>query len=165
MRSALLNNELKSTPGFDFSLGVDTLRDELLSPTWCMINSACRGSALYSTRSCPNLFGGLTHLTILFSILTCVTSHSAVHGPTVARCLTMRRLDNYSSNSLFCVLVPDKTKSSPHLNTDMATALEWFRQGENLSLSCPIAVMAFSLATLKHCAASFLHYTASSRTA
>ena len=85
---ALLSNELKSTPGFDLSLSVDTLRDEQLSPSWCMINSAARGSASYSIRSRPDPYGGLTHLTILFSILTSVASPSAVHGP-VARCLTV----------------------------------------------------------------------------
>ena len=53
-----------------------------------MINSACRGSASYSIRSRPDPYGGLT----LFSILTSVTSPSAVHGPNVARCLTMRML-------------------------------------------------------------------------
>ena len=129
------------------NLGVDTLRDELLSPSWCMINSACRGSASYSICSRPNPYGGLTHLTFLFSILTSVTSPSAVHGPSVARCLTMRCLDNCSSNSFCCVLVPDTTKSSPCPNTDMAIAFEWYRQRENLPVSYPITVMAFLLAT------------------
>ena len=37
-----------------------------------MVNSACRGSVSYLIRSCPDPFGGLTHLTILFNILTSV---------------------------------------------------------------------------------------------
>ena len=101
-----------------------------------------------------------THLTILFSILTSVTSLGAVHDPSVARCLTMRCLDKCSSNSFCCVLVPNTKKSSPCLNTDMSTALEWYRHGENLPVPCPIAVMPFSLATSKHCAAPFFPYVA-----
>ena len=54
-----------------------------------LINPACGGSASYSTRSRPDPYGSLTHLTILFSILTSVTSPSAVRGPNVARRLTM----------------------------------------------------------------------------
>ena len=52
----------------------------------------------------------------------------AVHGPSAAKCLTMRCLDRCSSNLFCCVLVPDTTKSSPCLHTDMSTALEWYRQ-------------------------------------
>ena len=100
---------------------------EQLSPSWCLINSACLGSASYSIRSRPDPQGSLTHLTTLFSILTAVTSPCAVHGPSVARSLTMRCFDNYSSNSLCCVLVPDTTNSSPSLNTDMSTALDKHR--------------------------------------
>ena len=37
----------------------------------------------------------------MFSILTSVTSPNAVHGPSVARCLTMRCLENCSSNSFW----------------------------------------------------------------
>ena len=68
--------------------------------------------------------------------LTSLTSSSAVHGPSVARCLTMRCLDNCSSNS-FCVLVPDTTKS---LKTDMSTALEWYGQSEK----CPCRIPSLS---------------------
>ena len=53
-----VGNVLVSTPGFDFSHGVDTLRDELLSPSWCMNNSACRGSASYMMRSRPDPYKG-----------------------------------------------------------------------------------------------------------
>ena len=42
---------------------------------------------------------GFTHLTILYRILASVSSASAVHGPSVASCLTMMCLDNCSSNS------------------------------------------------------------------
>ena len=107
---------------------------------WCMINSACRGSASSSIRSRPDQYRGLTHLTILFSILSSVTSPSAVHGPNVARCLTMRCLNKCSSNSFCCVLVPDTTKSSPYLNTDMATALEWYRKAK----TCPCRIPSLS---------------------
>ena len=82
---------------FDFSLGVDTLRDELLSRSWCMINFACRGSPSYSIRSRTDPCRCLTHLTILFNVLTSVTSPSAVHGPSAATCLTTRCLDSCSS--------------------------------------------------------------------
>ena len=56
-----------------------------------MINSACRGSASYSIRSRPDPKGGLSHLKILFSILTSVTSPRAVHGPSVARLCSRAR--------------------------------------------------------------------------
>ena len=50
-------------------------------------------------------------------------------------------------------------------HTDMSAALEWYRHGENEPVSNPIAVMAFSLATSQHCAASFVPHMAVSRTA
>ena len=74
---------------------------------------------------------------------------SSLHGPRVARCLTMRCLHKCSSNSFCCVLVPDTTKSLPCLNTDMPNAIEWYRQSENFPVSYPITVMAFSLATIE----------------
>ena len=65
------------------------------------------GQASCQIRPRPDPYGGLTHLTILVNILTSVTSPSAVHGPSVTRCMTMRCWDNCSSNSFCCVLVPD----------------------------------------------------------
>ena len=63
-------------------------------------------------------------------MLTVVTSPSAVHGPSAARCLTMRCLDNAPQNPFD---VPDATKSSPCLNTDTPTALEWYTQSKKLA--------------------------------
>ena len=74
------------------------------------------GSAPYSIRSCPDpCVGGLTHLTILFSEYLDFrgVSQCCAWSQRVARCLTMRCLDNCSSGSFCCVLVPDTTKSSP----------------------------------------------------
>ena len=104
------------------------------------------------TRSRRAPYGGLTRLAILCEILTSLTSSSAVLGPEVAKCLTMRCLDKCSSNSFSCHLVPDTTKSSPCLNTDIPDSLDRYRQSENVEKI--IAIMSFPLATSMHSASS-----------
>ena len=78
----------------------------------------------------------------------------------VARCLTLDVWTIVPQTSFHVFSCQDTTKSSPCLNTDMSDALDGYRQGENVSVENSIAVMVFSLATSKHCAASFVPYMA-----
>ena len=80
---------------------------------------------------------------ILFNIRTSVTSPSAVQGPSVARCL---RAPHHKVVAV-----------SEHI--DVSCAGMTHTQSENVPVSKSIAVMAFSLATSKHCAASYVPYT------
>ena len=88
--AVLLSVLLWATPSQDFSCSVETLSDDSLSPSWCMINSACRGSASYSIRPRAASYVGLPHLTVR-STFWLLWQSRVLH---MLRSLTMSCLDN-----------------------------------------------------------------------